>query len=186
MSKRRKPPNNMVEVLLTSEKLVKEIACINDNIAGDYIRAAVIEAQNIRLKSIIGPALLSKLKSMISDGSIEASGNELYKDVVDQVQYYLAYQTLAELTYKTTYKLSNFGVVKTDDENVSVPSFDDVEKVRASYQNKADYYCIELQTFLLKNRSKLPELDANRCDRIHANLKSAATCGLFLGGVRGK
>lgn len=176
----------MTEVLLTSEKLVKEIACINDNIAGEYIRASIVEAQSIQLNSILGPALLNKLKALIEGEEIEADGNEYYHELVQNCQYYLAYTTLAALTYKTTYKLTNFGVARASDENLSVPSFDDVAKVRDYYQAKADYYAIEMQTYLLQNRTHFPELTENRCSRIHANLHSAATCGIYLGGARGK
>ena len=176
----------MVTVLLTSEKLVKEIACISDNIAGEYIQSGIVEAQEIQLKSIMGPALLEKVKSLIKDKDIDKPENEMYNELVEKCQYYLAYTCLAALTYKTTFKITNFGVAKSSDENLQVPSFDDVAKVRDYYQSKADFFCIEIQTFLIQNRRSFPELTENRCNRIHANLYSAATCGIFLGGAFGK
>ena len=176
----------MQQVLLTSEKRVKEIACINDSVASEYILAAITEAQETRLKSVIGPALLKKVKSLIADKQIESSENETYLDLVESAQYYLAYTTVTELTFKTTFKVTNFGVVTTNDENLQVPSFGDIVKVREYYQAKADYYCIELQKFCLENRERLPELSENMCSRIHANLYSAASCGIWLGGPRGK
>jgi len=176
----------MEQVLLTSERRIKEIACINDNVAGEYILSAATEAQEIRLKSVIGPALLKKVKSLISGKTIDSDENEAYRGLVEQCQYYLAYTTATELTFKTTFKLTNFGVVKTSDEKLEVPSFEDVVKVRDYYQAKADYYCIEVQKYCLENRAALPELSENQCSKIHANLHSAATCGLWLGGYRGK
>lgn len=176
----------MNQVLLTSEKLVKEIACINDAVAVEYIHAAVVEAQEIKLNSILGPALLNKVKSLIENRQIDAPENEFYKELVQKVQYYLAYITAAELTYKTTYKISNFGVAVASDENLRVPGFDEVAKVRDYYQAKADYFCIEFQTFVYENRAHFPELTENKCSRIKANLYSAASCGIFLGGPRGK
>jgi len=38
----------------------------------------------------------------------------------------------------------------------------------------------------MDNRSSFPELNECDCRRIESNLYSAATCGIFLGGVRGK
>lgn len=176
----------MKRVFLTSEQSVRDLACVNDNVAGAYIMAALQEAQDIKLNSIFGPALMGKLKGIVAAGETETEENMWYKLLLDQAKYYLAYQTAAELTYKVTYKITNFGVVRSTDENLSVPSFDDVAQVRAYYQAKADYYCIELQNFAYNNRSRYPELDANCCSRIKANLYSAASCGIWLGGVRGK
>lgn len=176
----------MQQVLLTSEKRVKELAFIIDNVASEYILAAITEAQETRLKSVIGPALLKKVKSLIADKTIEDSENETYLELVEAAQYYLAYTAIVELTFKTTFKITNFGVVTTNDENVQVPAFADVVKVRDYYQAKADYYCIELQKFCLDNRVRLPELSENVCSKIHANLYSAASCGIWLGGPRGK
>ena len=176
----------MNQVLLTSEKSVKQIACINDNVAGEYILAAVTEAQEIKLKTILGPALLAKVKKLIEEKTIEAPENAMYKELVEQCQYYLAYAAASELTYKTTYKITNFGVAKASDENLTVPPFEDVAKIKDFYQAKADFYCIEFQTFLYENRASFPELTQNKCNRIKANLYSAASCGIWLGGPRGK
>ena len=176
----------MKRVLLTSEKTVKELACINDNVASAYILSAITEAQETKLKSILGPALLASLKAKVEDGTLDVPGNEYYKELVDQCQYFLAYTAVTELTYKTTFKITNFGVVRSSDENLSVPDFEDVAKVREYYQAKADYYCIELQTYAFKHWREFPELTANCRERIKSNLYSAASCGIFLGGARGK
>ena len=176
----------MKQILLTSEKRFKEIACINDNVASEYILAALIEAQETRLKSVVGPALLKKVKYLIETNTLDSEANFVYRELVEQCQYYLAYTALPELMVKTSFKIANFGVVVTDDENAKVPDFEDITAVRDYYQAKADYYCIELQKFCLDNRRQLPELDANRCSKIHSNLYSAASCGIWLGGIHGK
>ncbi len=176
----------MKQILLTSEKRFKEIACINDNVASEYILSALTEAQETRLKSVIGPSLLSKVKSLIEGDELDSEANSAYKELVSQCQYYLAYTALGELTFKTSFKISNFGVVQTSDENNQAASFSDIASVRDYYQAKADYYCIELQKYCLENRSQLPELDENHCSKIHSNLYSAASCGISLGGPRGK
>lgn len=176
----------MNEVLLSSEKLVKQIAGVSDNVAGEYILVSIREAQEIKLKSIVGPALLAKLKGLVEADTVDAAGNEYYAELIQKAQYYLAYSAIAELTYKTTFKITNFGVAKSNDENLQVPAFDEVARVRDYYQSKADFYCIELQTYVFENRRHFPELGECHCSRIHANLYSAASCGIFLGGARGK
>lgn len=170
------------EILLTSEAFVKAVSSISDNIAGKYIKASIREAQEIKLRGIFGDALLDKVKDLYDRG--ELTGD--YQALVDHAQYFLAYSALVEVARKVTFKVVNAGVVRTGDENVQVADQLDMSKVQADYQNKADAQCLALQNYILANYTKYPELTEGDCHRIKANLYSAATCGIFLGGPRGK
>lgn len=176
----------MTHVLLTSEAFVKETSNLSDNLAGKYLLPAIREAQEINLRGILGDALLFKLKELVGRGQLRAAGNEAYAELVDQCQYYLSYQTLAGLPYKISYKLANIGVAKNSDSNVQPCTADELATVQRHYQGKADYYADLLQRFLLDHRRDYPELSENDCHRIKKNLYSAATCGLWLGGARGR
>lgn len=176
----------MAEILLSSETFIKSVTNISDNVAGKYILSSLREAQEISLKSIIGESLLEKLKTLVKDGKIDQEGNLDYKYLVNKCQYYLAYMTIVELIYKVSYKIGNAGLVKTSDENLQVATLDEMIAQKEYYQGKADFHCYELQNFILDRRSAFPEVDDCTCRKIHANLYSAATCGIFLGGARGK
>jgi len=191
-------------VILTNEEFVKNTTSISENVAGKYLLPALQEAQEINLKSILGSTLLEKLKWMVEnnafrgdfgpaqgedynpDFSIDHNGpNEHYRVLIDRAQYFLAYTSVAELMAKVTFKVANAGVAQTNDENLRVVSFDDMAKMRTYYQSKADFYALEIQNYLLNNRVFFPELTDGDIHRIHSNLYSAATCGLWLGGHRG-
>lgn len=176
----------MVEYLLTSEAFVKGLTSISGNLNGQYVGSSIREAQEIGLRSILGDTLLDKLKDLLKNGTLDAAGNEAYKDLVDKCQYYLAYSAIVEICVKTSYKVANFGVTKTQDENLQVATHDEMSKMQFYYQAKADACCYSLQNFLLNNCSSYPELTEGCCARIKANLKSAASCGIFLGGARGR
>ena len=176
----------MAEILLSSESFVKSVTSVSDNLSGKYILPSLREAQEIGLKSILGDCLLAKLKSLVKDNSIEQSVNAKYKELIDRCQYYLAYVTIVEVTNKTTFKVGNFGVAKNTDENMQLATQDEVAKMQYYYQSKADACCLDLQNWLMDNKSSFPELNECDCRRIASNLYSAATCGIFLGGVRGK
>ncbi len=176
----------MTETLLTSEQFVKSITNISDNLAGKYLLPAIREAQEINLRGFLGDALLDKLKELVGTGAIKAPENEAYRRLVDECQYFLAYQTLAGLPYKLGYKLANIGVAKTSDTNVQPCSADELASVKGYYQGKADYYAKRLQQYLLRNCKQYPDLNENDCYNIRKNLYSAATCGLWLGGARSK
>lgn len=172
------------EILLTSETFVKSVLPISDNISGKYIQSAIREAQEMGLKRIVGTALLEKLKDLCAADELDA--NPAYKELVDESQYYLAYKAGSELCLKVSFKIANMGVVKTTDDNVESVGIEDVDRIAAEYQHKADSCAFELQGWILKHAQSFPELCENDCRTIRANLKSSATCGLWLGGVRGK
>lgn len=172
----------MAEYLLTSETFVKQVSSISDNIAGKYILPSIREAQEVALKSILGSCLLNALKDMGSAGTLA----DQYKDLVDRCQYFLAYTAIVEITNKVSYKIGNFGVTKSNDENLSVVTQDEIGKMQYYYQSKADFCALELQQWLLENRAFFPELTECACSKINSNLYSAASCGLWLGGARGK
>lgn len=176
----------ITEVLLTSVALCKGIGGIAENVADEYILTALREAQDIELRHVLGAALLDRMKALVEAGEMDAPGNEAYRRLTVYAQYFLAYQALAAVVDKTSFKISNFGVVRTGDEHVDAAPAVDVETVRAKYQNKADAYKLDLQGYILSNRADYPELNENDCHRMRAHLKGAYTGGLWLGGPRGK
>ena len=181
-----------IEILLTSEKFVKSVTNISDNVAGKYLLAAIREAQEINFRGIVGDCLLARLKELAATDPethtrpIDAEGNEQYKDLLDRAKYYLAYQSIVEVCGKVNYKIANAGVIKTSDENVQPVGADELDQQRTYYQSKADAHCFQLQNWLLENRGAFPELRPCDCDKIKANLYSAASCGIWLGGPRSK
>lgn len=173
-------------ILLTSESFVKDVTSISDNLAGKYLRPAIRKAQDVNLRGILGDTLLAKLKALVGDGSIEQEGNAAYKALLERCQYFLAFTAVVDVAHKVTFKIANAGVVKTPDENVQVVDVPDMASTQAYYQAEADNAALDLQNYILNNRADYPELSQGDCNRIHSNLYSAATCGIFLGGQRGK
>lgn len=187
-----------IQILLTSEKFVKSVTSISDNVAGKYLLSAIREAQDVQLRNILGDALLQRLKDLVGadfnmdfpddfQTSDKFAGIELnYKDLLRRCQYFLAYTSVVEVLWRVSYKVANFGVVRNTDENMQGASGEEMERTRTFWQAKADSYCLDLQNWLLANRSLFPELSDSQCYKIKSNLMSAATCGIWLGGPRGK
>ena len=174
----------MAEILLSSEKFIKEVTNISDNLAGKFLGPSLREAQDIKLQGILGTCLFNKLKDLVGSGSIGTQ--PAYKNLLDHCQYFLAYSTIVEVLKKVSYKVGNFGVAKSNDENLQVATMEDINSQEFYYQSKADAYCLELQQWILDNRKDYPELTECQCNKLSSNLYSAATCGVWLGGRRGK
>lgn len=170
------------EVLLTSEAFVKSQMSISDNVAGKYILPSIREAQEDGLREILGDNLYEAIKQKYADDALDGP----YLALVEQAQYYLAYMTLVKLVFKVSLKVTNFGVAKSTDENLQVASMDEAVALRNDLQHEADRYCRKLQQWILRHRTDFPELNECDCNRMESNLYSAATCGVWLGGARGK
>ena len=178
--------NKEMEILLVSENFVRQQTNIADNVAGGYLLPAIREAQEMRLRMILGDSLLDRIKELVSIGEIGLINNAAYYDALHKCRYYLAYMAVAMLVQKVAYKITNFGVIKNSDQNVTPASAVEIGDARVYYEARADFYALQLQRFLLVNRYAFKELDDCTCRKIKAHLHSAASCGIYLGGVRGK
>lgn len=172
----------MTEYLLTNEGFLKSIMNISDNVAPKYLLPAIREAQEGRLRSILGDTLIEALKAQASAGSIVPP----YDELLMRCQYVIAYTAAARVIPKVTFKIGNFGLVKTSDENQQVVTSQEMDKIVAEYVAEADCAALDLQNYLLNNRSDFPELTEGDAFRIKSNLYSHASCGIWLGGARGK
>ncbi len=176
----------MTNILFISEDYVKSNSNLNDNMFGKNLLPAMREAQDVYLQQIIGCSLYNTLIQLIDNEEIGDSGNTMYKDLLDnQIRPYLLYQTLVQLIPVINAKLVNFGTTQSNDEHLVNLSQGDVVVLTGHYQSMADHYCLMLQNYILNHCEEL-KLDTCQCNAIKANLHSAATCGVWLGGQRGR
>ena len=176
----------MKDILFTNADFIRSVTIVSDNLQDKYILSSIREAQDIEFQQVIGTRLYNKLKMMVEDESILFDFNVHYRELLDKAQYFIAYQTLANLTVNSTYKINNIGLNTISDDNVSTPSLTDTFKLAKYYVDKADHYKMMLQNWLLKNKSYFPELLKSDISELSANVHSAASCNVFLGGARGK
>ena len=174
------------EVLLTSELSVKDVTSISDNLAGKFLLPSILEVQNSRYRQIVGTCMLDRLKGLVSSGDITLEQYAAYKDLLDRSQEFLAYAVAAECCVKTSGKVSNSGVSRTYDENLQAATFGEVMQMRDYYTLKADAACRILQEWIRSNQAALPELAGCGCSGTSPNLRSSASCQVYLGGARGK
>lgn len=171
----------MTKILLISEDTIKTHSNLNDNVWGKSLTPAIITTQDIWLSQILGKSLYHKLLELVENGGIRNDNFQAYKVLLDDyVQNYLIYETLANLIPEISTKITNMGLVISNDEHVQNVTQGERDLVMGQYQKYADAYCKMMQDFLKENRDDFPELN---CE---AELDSAADTGLWLGGVRGR
>lgn len=175
--------NTYRDVLFISEDYIKSESMLDDNTSGKFLLTAIKLSQDVELRSIIGKCLLETLQQKIFDREMENIENIQYKDLLDiYIQPFLLYQVLSEIIIPVSYKMSNFGLMRADDEKDYSVNNGEVNLVRQYYTDKANVYKKRLQNYLCKNKSLFPEL-TDCCD---TNLYSSHSSGIWLGGERGK
>ena len=176
----------MTKVLLCSEDYIKTNSALNDNLWGKFLLPAIREAQDINLQTYLGECLYKTILRMVQDGSITASTNESYKALLDDyVQPYLLYQVQANIIPTINVKLGNIGSVVSNDEHIATLSQANIDLVQRDFQLKADFYAQRMLNFILNHSSEF-NLDECACKELNAHLNSAASTGLWLGGLSGQ
>lgn len=177
-----------MEVLLISEDTIKSVTNMSDNMQGDYLLPAIQLAQDIDLEETIGTPLLEKIQELVLNNTIINADNSAYKTLLDKyIQPFLCYATIAHITVPVAFKIANAGILRTEDEKMYNVSATEVDRVKSHYQHIADTYKYRLQRYLIANYNKYPELlKYKSIADLRANLYSAASCGIVLGGARGK
>lgn len=173
-----------IEILLTNEQMVRGLTNIDNNVQSKFLLSAIRESQEIGLQEIIGTPMLNKLKEIIHKGTVCDDENIVYKALLDEIQLYLAYACIVKLCLITSVKISNGGLQQNSDENLTVLGISDTLTVQEQYQQKADFFARRLQQYILDNKADLPEISEKTCNGIRANLYSAASTNLWLGGPR--
>lgn len=175
----------MTKILLISEDFVKTNSGLNDNVFGSYLTPAIREAQDIKLQPILGTPLYKSILEKVENGAIKNAYYKPYKTLLDDyIQVYLMYQIISDLVPIIGVKLTNLGVVISNDEHLTNLSQTERELVQTYYEQRAEFYGKRLQEFLKDNKQDYEEL--NVCDDLHPTLDSVAETGLWLGGIRGK
>ena len=170
----------MNEILLISEKTLKENGVINNNVDNMYIFPAIHYAQDAGLQPLIGTKLYNRLMDMVEDGTI--GNNEDYKYLLDEyITPFLLNKVTAEIQIPLAFKLRNQGVVQQTGENTYVPSLKDMQYETQNYENKANFYSNRLSDYLRANRSKYPEYcSIDSCADMPSD-SGAYKTGLYLG-----
>lgn len=175
------------DVLLCSEDTIKSFSNISDNISGDYLLPAINVAQRSDLEEIIGSQLLRKLQELVAENTITYDENKQYRELLDEyITDFLCYASIKELIPIVSFKINNVGAHITEEEKAMSVSFNEVFKLKDFYEDKAEYFALRLQKYLIANYNKFPELSNYKSVAdFRANLNSAAGCNIWLGGPRG-
>ena len=156
----------MNNILLISEKTIKENSLVSNNIDGKYIANAIRTAQDISLQPIIGSKLFKRLCEGVANDNLTELETELIKEYIQPI---LLNSVMSDLVMQLTFKFRNMGAVQTTDTNLIVPSLKDLQYVREDYNLKASFYMNRLSDYLKANCTKFKEYPGCGCGELKAN-----------------
>lgn len=174
------------EIYLISEQFVRTMGSISNNVESKFVLPVIRETQDIDFQTVVGECLYNKLKELVANDEIGDMENAVYKDLLDIAQYQLLYGCLERLCLVTSAKISNAGAYQNQENGMRAFTLKEVFQLQDQYRIRKDFYTRRLQEFLLENEKALKEIDSCVCDKIRANLRSAASTSIWLGGERGR
>lgn len=162
---------------------IRKHSNVSSNIQDKFLITAIRESIDIDLQEVIGTKLLDKL----SEFMVSEDEDEIFSELLNIVKYFVSYTTIARLAVISSVKIDNIGLNRTEDEKIKSLDMSDVFSVESFYYNKSDVYKRKIQKFIWANRKFFSTWLTNYAlDEIKANLYSAASCNIFLGGARSK
>lgn len=183
-------------VMLIAPNAIKASTYLNANVDDGMVGAAIREAQEVHLQSIIGSELLYRIQELVYNAitgntdTIDDAENECYKDCLDNyITPYMEEKVQAVLVLMVSYKTRNLGVIHASDTNLNAPSINDVLLVQQRYNGVAAKYATALSKYLCQNKPCFPELTSEGCNctpYVAPQIgKTFVNIGLWLGGKGG-
>jgi hypothetical protein len=143
----------MANKLLISENKLKSFTNINKNVDIDAIRAEILIAQDIHLQPLLGTKFYDHLLNQIS-----LTGNTLNADELTLVNEYISpfliqvsyFEMIPHLHYRTM----NRGIVQGDMESAQSVDTETMKYLRTIQGQRADFYKMRLQDYLITGRGQ--------------------------------
>jgi len=153
----------MTDVLLLSWTKLKQWSDINDSVDPDLLKNNIRLSQDIDLQRVIGTVLYDKLLDLVKNGTIDDSGNAVYKTLLDDyVQPMLLYAAYYETLESIYIRPRNNGLLTPQGgENSNSVDRQIYDMKRQSVKNKMEFYADKLTRYITQEESSYPELTQN-------------------------
>jgi hypothetical protein len=152
-------------LLINREDLVKRTP-LSGNIDLDKIIHYIEIAQDLHIESLIGTKLIERIKTDIVGASLSGVYETL---VVDYIKPVLVQYTFLEFLPFAQYTLGNKGIFKHTSEASSVPTVEEIDRMKEAARDTAQHYAKRLNDYLEHNSETYPEFLANVEEDIRPN-----------------
>jgi len=139
-------------IYFVTERYLKLYGMITSNVDASDFTPLIQFASKAFIKKQIGSYFFNDLLNKYNAQTL----NQYETELVEMMQFAIAWRATAEATLSLTYQLKNKGLQKQNDDNA-----ESVEKAEATfmydnYIQKAQYFELELKQFLIDNKNNYP------------------------------
>ena len=156
----------------------KRNSVVQLNVDEELIHPQIIKAQNLNIERVLGTNLFDVLLSEVSTGTVSARMVSLLEDYIQPAL--VEWVTYSGLLY-FNYKITNKAVVKKSSDNSEASSLNEVNFLRQSVRDDAEYYTDRLAKYLCANEVLYPEyIEGNINDNDISPSKKSFFGGIYL------
>ena len=140
------------KILLLSEQQLKQQSIVEGNVDPKVISKSILNVQEIHLKGILGGSLYDVVLTDV-ESKIQNSGHTMTYGTLlnDYIQPYLLHETVVDLLIALQFKISNKGVMKSQDNSATSVSADELEYAVKHFKNYTITYKDALKKYLSDN-----------------------------------
>ena len=152
----------MSYVLFISESKLKDSTAINLNVSTDLLLPYLRQSQKLYVETHLGTPLNNKLKELIKAGTVDSSGNEAYKTLLDDyIGDMLPNWALYHCIPFLRFKVENGNIYSKTSETGNSLSTEESQHLREEVRNTAEYYTERMIDYICNNNSLFPEYSTN-------------------------
>ena len=142
-----------MEVLLISQKKIKNFSAINPNLDDELLNAQVLAAQKIGLQQILGTKFLNYIKEQVKTSSVTPEIQVLLDEYIADYLIERAYFECLPFIYTRTVSQA---LIKGQSEEGQTASLQDLKLLRNIAQERFQFYAQRLIDFLCDNIGDYP------------------------------
>ncbi len=139
-------------IYFCTERYLKLYGMITSNVDASDFTPLIQFASKAFIKKQIGSYFFDDLLTKYNNQTLNADETEL----VEIMQFAIAWRATAEAVLSLTYQLKNKGLQKQNDDNSESVEKDETTFMYDNYIQKAQYFELELKQFLIDNKNNYP------------------------------
>jgi hypothetical protein len=164
---------------LISEQYLKQHSTILNATESKFLQSGLEQAEKIYIKSALGSALFSEIKTQNNSGNLSPANQTLLNDYIADC---LVFYTKALILPDIYVKIGNAGLMQMEDVNAKPVGLDILTYQVETAMNLAQNHAQRLIDYLKANRSLYPLYDqyGSSTDSIRP-VDTLYDCGIYLG-----
>lgn len=141
------------DVLLISEKTLKDNSLIDANTSYLYIQPVLKKVQDKRLSILLGLDMYDEIRSQVFSNTLTDDNKYLLDNYI---KYILIWGLASEIQITLFAKFRNMGMVTTGDDKANNLSLSDIKYTKNQYDMDANFYENSMALYICDNISKYP------------------------------